>query len=176
MAGHEEEQNLRDLLGRAVEMVSTIPEQLRPVAYTWVLERIGSASARKVTAASARGRASDRAARNSPSDEESNQLGRLMETLVRTDHPEISLGKKALDLALGVLRASKLQGVEWLTPQEISGILKDKFGIKTEAPAIRMALKSSDYVDRRALPKGGYTYRIMAAGEQYLNLQVSEAV
>jgi hypothetical protein len=92
----------------------------------------------------------------------------LVRELNRTEHPEIQDGRKALDLALYVLRAARDKcSIEWLTPVAIEEVLRTKFMLKIDAAAIRMALGSSDYVDRR--PNGrAFEYRLMAPGETYL--------
>ena len=95
----------------------------------------------------------------------------LVDKLNRTEHPEIRTGRTAGDLALFVLRAARDKcGIEWLTPAEISAVLRSLFMLRVAPPAVRMRLGDSKLVDRKDLTGGGkkYAYRLMATGDEYL--------
>jgi hypothetical protein len=111
-------------------------------------------------------RGSSRVAERAASD--STAVPRLLEQLNRAEHPEIRSGRKTLHLSMLLLKAAsdKCQ-IQWLTPAEISQVLKDKFRLKVETPAVRMALGASEYVDRKPAG-GGFAYTLMEPGEAFL--------
>ena len=65
-------------------------------------------------------------------------------------------------------------GLDGLTSSEIFKILSDKFRLNSTVNAISMALMNSKYVDRTQISTQGappsYRYRLMHAGEEYLNV------
>lgn len=94
----------------------------------------------------------------------------LIRKLDRTRYPQVTAGRKALELALLVLKAAKDEaGIDGLTAPEITRVLVEKFRVSEKESAIRMALGRA----RRLVndvPRGrGRAYCIMAEGEQLVS-------
>lgn len=98
----------------------------------------------------------------------------LSNTIDSTAYPLMYRLKKALDKSLYVLYISKNEhNIDGLNPSQISKILSVKFRIPTTPNSISMVLmKAGNYVDRKQVATTGgsaYQYRIMHAGEEYIN-------
>lgn len=97
----------------------------------------------------------------------------ILKRINRTKYTEIHNFKTAKDQALYLLSAIKDDlKIDGLNPSQISIILTKVFRIKSNLPAISMALgQETKYVDREEVNvKGGraYSYKIMHTGEQYI--------
>ncbi len=175
---------VKKAVSEAAEMVKGLPEALRGVAFTKAFDALmgttdmqgaGVRPKRGRTGAGKQGRGGRGTEREGGESVTSQAVTTLLEKLNRTEHPHISDDRKALDLALLVLRAARDEsGIEWLTSGEISAVLKKKFSLPVDPPAVRMALKGAvKYVDRKPVGQA-YTYRLMAPGEKYLDTRVPE--
>jgi hypothetical protein len=86
-----------------------------------------------------------------------------------SEHEAIHEMTTAKDLALYVLLVAQRAGVEGLRPAEIHQVLKQKFRINKELPAIQMALKEAKTLIDRNPDGSAFKYSIMRKGEEYLN-------
>lgn len=77
---------------------------------------------------------------------------------------------KYLEKSLLVLTLAREMGIESLSPNDISMFLREKIRVAVKRENVSLALgRGIRYVDRFADSKhGGYTYRIMAAGDKLL--------
>lgn len=107
--------------------------------------------------------------------ETSDKINELLRIKQETLQPEmISLMLQPgsyLERALAVLKIARDNGIEDLTPAEIETFLKEKIRVKIWKSNISLYLgkKGAKYVDRFRNPNGsGFTYRLMASGEQLL--------
>lgn len=83
-----------------------------------------------------------------------------------------SLKGMLLEKALAVLKIAQSKGADYLSPAEITKLLKEKFRVsKVYASNISLALsKARAFVDRRPREQGqGYEYRLMLQGEKCLS-------
>jgi hypothetical protein len=164
VAKKEDKPNLGDLLAQAAEAVKSLPEDLRQTAFAKAVDilsaqRFGSSD---VTAGG-------RAPRNKTGRPQDNLAPAVVDAIDSTAHQEIYDRNKALDRALIVLRASRKAGAEWLSAGVITRILREKFRLPANANAVSMALaRANRLVDRRSAA-GGYEYRLMAPGDDYLD-------
>ncbi len=174
-----ESAQVKKAVGEAAEMVKQLPEALQAVAFGKAFDALIGATSppssvpgatqaqgRRRKAASANGR---RLASRSNSTSGSSSVDAVVGKLNRTEHPLISGERKALDNALLVLEAARDKcGVDCLTAGDISAILRKKFGLSIDTPAIRMALHAArKLVDKTEIPTG-YAYRLMQPGEIHL--------
>ena len=159
-------------IARAAELVEKGPEDLRQIAFSKAFDALigtesfgpaassGPAPAAQRKAARPRGGAQQTIASDAVA---------IAAALDSTAHPEIASGKPARELALRVLKAAR-EGTEteWLTPNDVWTILRDKFRVSVKLNAINMALfRAGTLIDRRK-QDDTYVYRIMGAGEEYL--------
>lgn len=167
-----EDNELKDILRRAAELASAVPEPLREAAFKSAFDalmgttsRSGGGTSKSVGSPSStkRQRGGER------SDDSDDEFLKLIQDIDRTAYPEIKQAKKALDLALIVLHAaSKDLNVEWVTSKGIAAALKEKFRLPTNERAIYMALdRAGDKVDR-ATRDGKVYFRLMGPGEDYV--------
>lgn len=147
--------------GKAFDaLISTDSDRSRPNGQGLIRETTPSSKPRR------------RAQTESETPAQTDAVKTLVNKLNRTEHPEIRMDRTAGDLALLVLRAAREKcGIEWLTPAEISAVLRSKFRLKVAPPAVRMRLGDSKFVDRKDLTGTGkkYAYSLMAAGDAYLD-------
>lgn len=178
--------SVKNAVAEAAEMVRGLPEAIQSVAFSKAFDALVNTGSPPTRSPSPRngdrgghrapsGGASQRRSEEGANSGSSEAVTTVLESLNRTEHPSISGDRKALDLALLVLRAARDEcQIESLTPGEISAVLKKKFNLPVEPPAVRMALKAArKYVDKK--PAGqAYTYRLMQPGDQYLDELTNE--
>lgn len=104
----------------------------------------------------------------------------ISETLNADDFPEIHRLQRTLDKALYIIKIVRdKMDIDGLVPSQVAKILTERFRVKSNQFVISMALmKAKEYVDRRKIiTRGGfaYSYRIMRAGENYLEKCLKEA-
>ena len=170
------EARVKKAVEEASKLAEALPEGLRVAAFNKVFDAlVGTAVPPSGVEGTDRVPTRTRrlAARGAPrstekASQDSTAVPRLLGELNRAEHPQIKHGRKTLDLALLILKAARDKSqIEWLTPAEVSQVLKDKFRLKIETPAVRMALGGSQYVDRKPAG-GGFAYTLMEPGETYL--------
>jgi hypothetical protein len=95
----------------------------------------------------------------------------LMAKLNSSAHPEVFHSERALDRGLHVLRIARRQGgIDGLSTPQVARILTEKFRISISRQSIQSAFDSAgEVVDRVRSQDGVYLYRLMAAGETYLD-------
>ncbi|MEW6193498.1 MAG: hypothetical protein AB1507_09115 [Bacillota bacterium] len=161
-----DEEYFKDVFKKAAEIANVVPENMREAAFHRAVDALLSQTSQETRRSH---KASKHKAVARGVDGVPGTIGDLMKIMDRTQHPEIGRATKVLDRSLYLLRAVKTQhGIDGLTPSEIARILTDKFRVSTKDSAVRMALGGAgNLVDR--VPRGkGYAYRIMEAGEIYL--------
>jgi len=103
---------------------------------------------------------------------------KMLESINRTEHPEIHKLQNNLDRALFVLEIMQKKNYDGLNPSQIRAILTDVFKIKSNTAAISMALINDKYyTEKEAVAyRGSHAnkYRIMQAGEDYIKNKLSE--
>jgi len=96
----------------------------------------------------------------------------------RTTHEVIHKLKKNIDKALYVLKIMKDEGYDGLNPSQINFILSEVFRVKSNVPAISMALiNDKAYTSKLSvIYKGSKAneYKIMQAGIDYIEKAVTE--
>src|SRR3989344_4006972 len=101
---------------------------------------------------------------------------KMIESISRTEHPEIHKLQTNIDRALFVLEIMKEKNYDGLNPSQIRTILSDVFRIKSNLPAISMALiNDKHYTEKGTVSYKGSRankYRIMKAGEDYIKKKI----
>ena len=102
---------------------------------------------------------------------------KMIESINRTEHPEIHKLQTNLERALFVLEIMKHKDYDGLNPSQIKTILTDIFRIKANLAAISMALiNDKHYTEKEKISYKGSRankYRIMKAGEDFLKEKLS---
>jgi hypothetical protein len=103
---------------------------------------------------------------------------KMLDSINRTEHPEIHSLQTNLDRALFILEIMKHKQYDGLNPSQIKTILTEIFRIKSNLAAISMSLiNDKHYTEKETIPyRGGRAnkYRIMKSGEDYLKKRLSE--
>jgi len=98
----------------------------------------------------------------------------------RTQYPEIHKLEKSIDRALFVLKIMKELDYDGLNPSQILKILTNTFRVKTNLPAISMALINDKYYTLKEPMsyKGtkANNYKIMQSGEDYIGRKLQETI
>jgi len=167
-----QDDELKQLAARAAQLVGDVPEALQGVAFQKIFDALmaewvgasGNSGQTDATGNSNRARPSDPTTAKSQ-----DRLSKILNEADRTKYPQVTIGRKALDLALLVLQLARDDfATDWLMPSEISRVLGEKFRLRATPAAIRMAISESTYVNRRRRPDGNYEYSLMQGGEAYL--------
>ena len=165
----------KDLFKRAAEIASIVPEAMQGEAFNRALEELrGEADRSRGTGGPSHAR--KKAKRKAKGEDEATDLvAVLMEGLSSTDHPGITAKVSVLNRALGLLRAAREKcDIDGLSSTDLATVLTDKFRAKTSYQAVNEAFKNhADLVDR-VKRDGGYVYRIMGPGEEYLDAPPDE--
>lgn len=103
---------------------------------------------------------------------------KMIESINRTEHPEIHKLETNIDKALFVLEIMKNKNYDGLNPSQIRTILSEVFRIKSNLAAISMALiNDKHYTEKESVPYRGSRankYRIMKSGENYISNRIKE--
>jgi hypothetical protein len=160
--------DLQELTKLAADIAKTVPEELRAAAFNKVFDAL-LVQRGDVQAVSAGERRSHPKTDSDPTRGKQDRVAGLLHSLDRTAHPEIGATRTARDAALYLLRAAQKANVEWLSPAEISRVLREKFRHPVQEGAVRMALSGAHaFVDRRSAGRS-FEYRLMGPGEKYLD-------
>jgi hypothetical protein len=161
---------LKDAFKRAAEIASVVPEPMQEAAFHRALDQILGGEEPAPPPRNQR-RAEDATGRRAAAD----HAQELVHGINRTAHPEIASASKVLDRALAVLRLAAHEfDLDGLTAPEIAMVLTEKFRLRTSRQAVTQALGAArTMVDTG---KRGQTtvYRIMQAGEDYLEREGNE--
>jgi len=170
---------------RAAELAELVPEPLREAAFNRAFDqltesgRAGDEEDRSGTSRNRRSTTAKRRGRSNPpatSEDAQDAATILINSVSRTDHPEIGRANRALDRALYVLRIAEAeQKIDGMTAPQIAKVLTDKFRQRVSRQAINQALDAAgNYVDRTPTSRG-VVYRLMQPGEDYLDAGGVEA-
>lgn len=159
-------------IARATEMVKDVPEDLRQVAFSKAFDVLVAGSltvpSKSGSGSTDRGRVSA-TPQTAPDEENEGTVERLIQTLDRTRYPEVSSTKQARELVLRVLKAAAEDAdEEWLSPGEITAVLREKFSIPIAQNTVRMALLRTGKLTDRKRRGDTFIYRIMEPGENLL--------
>ncbi len=103
---------------------------------------------------------------------------KMIESINRTEYPEIHKLQTNLDRALFILEIMKRKDYDGLNPSQIRFILSEVFRIKSNLAAISMALiNDKNYTEKGTVSYKGSRankYRIMQSGEDYIKKKISE--
>ncbi len=174
MPEEHSQDELKAIFAQAAEIAKAVPDSMQEAAFNRALDALlAVATDPHRRAGTASRRAAKRSATPQPSRRKSgadDRVTKILSELDRTKYPTINSTRKALDAALLVLSAAQDLKIEALTPGQISQVLREKFRVTIQEPAVRMALGGAGkLVDRR--PEGtGFAYRLMEPGEEYLNV------
>jgi len=173
-------EKLKEITQAASAAVKDLDPDLKSLAFQTILEKLlakEEGGPRGVTARKtkrriqAKGRSGGSARGGAPSDDTTKKL---LEGINRSKYPAMHNLKTTKEKSLYILQIAKdEQGVDGLTPPQISRILDQTFRVKATPQAVSMALMGElKFVDRKPAPRssGGkvFSYRIMHSGEQHL--------
>lgn len=160
--------DLKELFKQAAEIAKQVPENMQEAAFHRAVGLLtGEGDGRKPQSPSRR-KEKSRTPRVADSDDQSS-FDDLLQQIDSTQYPRVRSAGKVLDRSLIVLQiALRDHRVDGLTPTEIAHILTKKFRLTTSRQAVGMAFKDASNLVDRLSEGGGYRYRIMAPGEEYL--------
>jgi hypothetical protein len=174
MAESSDLDRIADVTKRAAEIAALVPDHLQEAAFNRAFDRlIGDEPARpRAGSGNRRVRATKARATTGSSDDlqgRDDPAAVLIDSLSRTDYPEVGQAVRALDRALYILRiASEEYGIDGMSAPQIAKVLTEKFRLRVTRQAIGQALDAAgNYVDRVS-GKRGAVYRLMQPGEDYL--------
>ncbi len=170
MAKNQGNEGLEKIFAQAAEIAKAVPESMQEAAFHRALDALMGTGAPVSARAPRRSRsgAAPRRTNGSTKGIPNEKITGLINALNRTDYPLISAGHKVLVNALGVLQAAQGHDVNWLTPTEISQLLREKFRLSVSDAAVRMALGDAGKLVDRRREGSGYAYSIMQPGDEYL--------
>ncbi len=170
MAKDQEQAGLERVFAKAAEIAKAVPESMQDAAFNRALDALLGAQSQVTPRIPRRvrnrptGRRSDSGAKGTPSE----NVSKLLSTMNRTDHPLINAGQTARENALRLLQAAQKHDVDWLTPGQISQILREKFRVPASEAAVRMGLGGATRLVDRKPDGSAYAYSLMQPGEDYL--------
>ncbi len=162
--------DLKRLIKEATEASEHAPEHLQVAAFNKAFDALKED--RQITNSSAvkhtpEGRIKDDKKKTS---EDNDSVGKSLDRLDRTKHADIRDGETVVNNSLRLLRAAKEElNIDGLDAPSIARILVDKYRYSTSRQGVSNALnRAGRYVNRHKAGKS-IIFRIMAAGEEYLN-------
>ncbi len=159
------DKTLKEAFQEAAAIASVVPESMQEGAFHRALDEILGDSHHKVSSHGGKKRGPSRAA--VPKKQE-DAVDDLALKINRTDHAEINESMPVLERSLSILLIARDLGVDGLSPPRIAEILTEKFRVKTRRQHVSAHLSAATkFVDRHKEGRG-FTYRIMGAGEKYL--------
>jgi hypothetical protein len=161
---------------RAAEIASHAPEHLQEAAFNRAYDQLSGGDSSsggygRQQKQPGRTRSTTPKKASAPEQEKGDDPATvLINSLSRTDHPEITGAARALDRALYLLQVAEADhGIDGMTAPQIAKVLTDKFRQSVSRQAIGQALDAAGkYVDRTPQPGAAAIYRLMAPGEEYL--------
>lgn len=169
-------EELKAAFERAADIAAVFPESMQEAAFHRALAQLLGTGARPASsrAPSRRGqRQTTKTEAEAPADDAAAQL---IHSINRTAYPEIASATKVLDGALAVLRlASRDFNIDGLTAPEIAKVLTEKFRQRTTRQAVTQALSAAHTMVDTGGRGRTTVYRIMQAGEDYLEAGGSQA-
>jgi hypothetical protein len=161
------DKDLQELFKRAAEVAKVVPESMQEAAFHRALDAL--------TGGSAEERCSARTAPNpvrggkaAPESTTTNPVEQLT-ALDRSRAPEVDSNDGSLGKGLALLLIARRElGIDGLTPQQMATVLTDKFRWRVTRQAISQAMDAAgNRVDHNRSGRAT-VYRIMDAGERWL--------
>lgn len=166
--------DLKSIVKEAEKIAMSVDKSLREAAYNRAFDvlmqqnNLGNVPSGRQVSSRSSSHASE--AISSSADE----MATLMQ-IDRTAHQEVLKASSVLDRSLNVLRIANDEfQIDGLKAPQLAKVLTEKFRLRTTRQAVQQALDNAgDKVDRVPTEKG-VVYRIMAAGEMYLDNEKGE--
>jgi hypothetical protein len=161
-----ENSELAELFKRAAAVAATLPESMQEAGFHRALDALQGASSQDTP------KPPKRSVRKKPElkDDDADAVA-LLKDLDRDRAVDVDDQDGAQAKALALLRvAFRELGIDGLTASQIADVLREKFRFRVTRQAINQALdKAGRAVDRRSGPRGATAYRLMEAGEKWLD-------
>ena len=176
-------EKLIEMTKKANDAVKNLDSDLKKTAFETILNKLleaeNSSGGRQKQSSSKKRRQSSKSTTSKAKLKDIDEtITSLITKINRTEHQEyFSKMTKLLDKAIYVLKLALDNGVDGLVPSQIEYILREKFRQKGTKNAISMALMDSKYVDRKPITiqgGNGYSYHLMAPGEEYVKNKIAE--
>ena len=171
--------DLKDVFKQAAEIAAQVPESMQQAAFNRAVDML-TGQTRLDSGGEPREPKHTRKVNTPPADVKSKEQGDAVQLLLgdvdSTRYPNLTSALGVLERSLMLLQiALNDHKVDGLTPGEIARVLTDKFRIRTGRTAVSMALGRATNLVNRVKNGGGFTYKIMAPGQEYLaSLQKTE--
>lgn len=163
--------DIAEAFKQAAEIAKQVPENMQVAAFNRALDLLttkSGAPGRDKSPNPSAGAPVPQAHNVDASVKES-RAAALLSAIDTTQHPAVAATSKVLDRALMVLQiALRNHNIDGLTPPEVARILTEKFRLNTSRQAVSMAIGAATNLVNRVPRGGGYEYRIMGPGEEYL--------
>ena len=159
---------LKEIFKEAAEIVSKVPENMQPVAFSRAIDiLLGEEPDTKTPIKKRRKKAPS--SKKTKEKIEDTSVQRILDELDRTKHPIVNDLSDVLDRSLLVLKIAKDEfDIDGFTPPQIAKILTEIFRLPTSRQAVYNRLsKAVKLVDSKSVGKANI-YRIMQPGEKYL--------
>lgn len=172
-----EDNNLKDRLKKLEELqplLKNLEEPLKSMTAKKIMDEIFpetiKTESEEKRVKKIKGKSSNKKAKSRQEYEEKD--AEMFISLNRTEYPEIYKLSSNIERALYILKIMKEKGYSGLNPSQINTILLNIFGIKSNLPAVSMAL-ISDKKYTHKIPttyKGAkaFEYQIMHSGEEHI--------
>jgi hypothetical protein len=158
---------LKEAFKQAAEIAAVVPQPMQDAAFHRALDQILGVQEPSPHEKGGRAPLSRGGPRDSTAAADHAQ--QLIDGVNRTAHPEVAAATKVLDQALAVLRiAARDFNIDGLTAPEIAKVLTDKFRQRTSRQAVSQALGAAHTMVDTGKRGRSAVYRIMQAGEAYL--------
>lgn len=165
--------DLKELFKQASEIAQQVPPNMQEAAFNRALDLLTAGTEKTQQLAHIPPKATRSAtglASTVTKDESGDSTARLLNQIDSTQHPGVISATKILDRALMVLKiALDEHGMDGLTPASIATVLTDKFRVSASSATVGTALSRAPSLVNRVPNGGGFSYRIMAPGQAYLN-------
>ena len=160
--------NLKDLFKKAAEIVSEVPKNMQPVAFSHAIDILLGEAPDIKTSIKTKGEKAP-PSRKVVGRKKDELVEQLLKDIDSTKYPIINKLDKVLERSLLVIKIANDEfKVDGLTAPQVATVLTDKFRLKTTRQAVAMVLKDAgNYVNR--VPDGkAYKYKIMQPGDKHL--------
>ncbi|MBT3014017.1 MAG: hypothetical protein KUF77_15850 [Candidatus Thiodiazotropha sp. (ex Lucina aurantia)] len=163
--------DIEALIKKAAEASKHAPEHLQEAAFNKAFDALMGENQGGGHALDERGSSSTKKSRTKKKTNKKNTEDTVsIDTLDRTQHPEIHHNSTALNNSLRLLRAAKDDlGIDGVTAASIANVLVDKFRCRITRQAVSMALNDAGRYVNRHKEGNLVIFRIMAPGEDYLD-------
>ncbi|MCH7878176.1 MAG: hypothetical protein IH914_02540 [candidate division Zixibacteria bacterium] len=163
------DEELKLVFKKAAELSKAVPENLQEAAFNRAVDvLLGGEHANERGAKVGPRERSKKLDRSQPGD--GGDINSLFNELDRTQFPQMNHASRVVDNAMILIRIAREKfQINGLSASQIATVLTDKFRFRTTRQAVNQALdKAGDKVDRFT-DNSRTLYRVMAAGEEYLD-------